>query len=602
MSILVFKNLRKFKAYLKKVDVKHGYIYFEEKNGEIDKYLDKSLLEKVDFNNYSENLKEEFFRTYIDLIGRIGAELDSIYWWASFTASKNRFISKLLPSLLSYYVICDKLKTDPAKNLILISTQSQIISSLKQYCKDNHIKFGVFDNFSVNSYLEFKKAVTYFLRIIYFISENWRRVFFAKLYFKKEFEKDIIKQGYYVLRTWAYSSSISVDNKFSDPFFGSLSKFLKVKKIKFMVLAGIINNYKATAKGLSKCKDNLVITEEYFLKYFDIIRAALKVFFNKVKLKNKAIFYGLDVSRIVQSELDKDYVLYMRKGILQEYIVINMLRYFKISTFTLTYENNPWEKIIFQTLRKYSPLTKIIGYQHAVITKASANMFVSREEMSVMPMPDKVITVGEITKDIMERFGSYPRNKIYSSCALRQEYIYGLTRKDFSRGNVLLVALEGVPECYKLVNFVFAALCGNGNYKVVIRTHPERSFDKIKKDLQFDINQYNNFSVSIKKTLKDDLINADILIYCGSTVSLEALMMGIPVIHVNLGDIISVDPLFECSHLKWTVKYAEELEKVILKIYSLSEKDYLEQYGLARSYIESYLRKVTDDRLQEFII
>ena len=117
--------------------------------------------------------------------------------------------------------------------------------------------------------------------------------------------------------------------------------------------------------------------------------------------------------------------------------------------------------------------------------------------------------------------------------------------------------MEGVYECYKLVNFVFNALSNAKDFRVIIRTHPARPFDRIRKDLCFDIDLHKNFSVSNQKSLKEDLEDVDILIYWGSTVSLEALMMGIPVIHVSLDDIVKVDPLFDCSHLKWTVENRE---------------------------------------------
>jgi hypothetical protein len=145
-------------------------------------------------------------------------------------------------------------------------------------------------------------------------------------------------------------------------------------------------------------------------------------------------------------------------------------------------------------------------------------------------------------------------------------------------------------------------LSDNKDYRVIIRTHPERPFSKIRNDLCFDIDSHANFSVSNQKPLKDDLSENDILIYWGSTVSLEALMMGIPVIHVSLDDIVNVDPLADCSHLKWTIRNVEELPTAITDVYDMPEHDFLSQYNKARSYIERYLEKVTDDRLSEFIV
>jgi surface carbohydrate biosynthesis protein (TIGR04326 family) len=370
-------------------------------------------------------------------------------------------------------------------------------------------------------------------------------------------------------------------------------------------LAGVVNNYNNIIKKLLKCRKNyLIIPQEYFLKMSDVVEVALDAYFNRIRLKDKIELYELDVTSIVQDELDTNYreTVYIRTELLQRCIIKNMLRQCSVHTFTTTYENNPWEKICILSLREYSPLTKIIGYQHAVISRASANMYISKEEMPFIPMPDKVVTTGDITKSMLEKYGSYPNDRIKPSCALRHEYIYKLKKKEFTKNRNILVALEGVNDCYKLVNFVFYALSNTKGFQVIIRTHPARPFHRIKNDLHFDIDSHANFSVSNQKTLKDDLSENDILIYWGSTVSLEALMMGIPVIHVSLDDIINVDPLADCSHLKWAIRNEEELPNAITDIYDMPEHDYLDQYCKAKSYIESYLKKVTDNRLSEFIV
>ena len=72
-------------------------------------------------------------------------------------------------------------------------------------------------------------------------------------------------------------------------------------------------------------------------------------------------------------------------------------------------------------LREYSSSTKIIGYQHAVISRASANMYISKEEMPFIPMPDKIVTTGTLLQEYIERYGSYPRDRIKPSCALRHD-------------------------------------------------------------------------------------------------------------------------------------------------------------------------------------
>lgn len=608
MELVIAKNGRNLRRFIKQSKNKYNYIYFGDKDEGLEKLLKEKLNDRISIYDYPINFRREFFRAYIDLIGQRGVRLNSIYWWASFTASKNRFMSKLLPNLLAYYVVCGRLKENPSENMLLIDPAQRIIPAIKQHCKINSIVCKIINRSFNGYYLKARETAEHCFNFFYFILINWARIFFSKIFFRKHIKRCSQEKEYYVLRTWVYPSSINNNNKFSDAFFGRLPEFLTAKNKKVIILAGIIagrgnKQYRNTVKRLADCKENfLIIPQEYFLKYSDIVKAAFKTYFNRINFKEKIQFYGLDVTGIVQRELDKDHRRSIRVAVMQEYIIRNLLNYINIHTFTSIYENNPCEKICILSLRKYSPSTKVIGYQHAVVTEASANMFTNREEMSVIPMPDKIITVGNITKATMERNGHYPKNRIQSSCALRHEYIYTLKKKERVRNNIILLALEGVYESYKFVNFVFEALCDNKDYRIKIRTHPERPFEKIKSKLNFNIQLYKNFSISTNNSVKDDLMESDILIYWGSTVSLEALMMGLPVVHVNLDDIINVDPLFDCKYLKWTVKNPEELADVISEIYGLSREDYEDQYSKAKAYVEKYLQKVTDNRLEEFIL
>jgi hypothetical protein len=595
----------RLRRFIKRSGKRHDYIYYGVKDSKIVELLKESSSEEVKNPNYQEGFRERFFQAYIDLIGNIGERLNSVYWWASFTASKNRFMSKLLPNLLDYYTICNKIVKNPSKNILLISPPQSIIPALRQYCIDNSIELKSLDSTITDYLLRIKEEVVHFQGIVKFILKNWTKIIMVRGLLKDRFQNDCKKEKLYVLRTWVYESSIGRDNKYSDSFFGRLPEFLIGKGERVVILAGIVNNYGRVLKKLSKCEEDYpIIPQEYFLKISDVVKVALEVYFNKINLREKIELYDLDVTTIIQDEIDTNYreTSFIRTELLQKYIMKNMLKQCRVHTFTTTYENNPWEKICFLSLKEYSPSTKTIGYQHAVISRASANMYISKEEMPFVPIPDKVVTTGDITKSMLEKYGSYPKNSIKSSCALRHEYIYELKRKNFTRSCKILVALEGVYECYKLVNFVFNALSGTNYFQVIIRTHPARPFDKIKDDLCFDINCHANFSVSNQTSLKDDLSGVDILMYWGSTVSMEALMMGIPVIHVSLDDIVTVDPLFDCCHLKWAVKNVEKLRSVIADIYNLSEHDYLSQYNNARSYIERYLKEVTDDRLSEFIV
>jgi hypothetical protein len=78
--------------------------------------------------------------------------------------------------------------------------------------------------------------------------------------------------------------------------------------------------------------------------------------------------------------------------------------------------------------------------------------------------------------------------------------------------------------------------------------------------------------------------------------------MGIPVIYVALSDIISVDPLFDCTDLKWVARTEKELIDSITMIYGMSSSEYVRKRHASQEFMAKYIMEITDERLKEFII
>lgn len=118
----------------------------------------------------------------------------------------------------------------------------------------------------------------------------------------------------------------------------------------------------------------------------------------------------------------------------------------------------------------------------------------------------------------------------------------------------------------------------------------------------YNLGKISNFTASGEMSLKDDIEASDMVIYWGTTVALEALSMGRPVIHFDNGSLLSYDPLFKCNDLKWTVSKRESLVAKIEKIYKLSDEDFYAQRTSAQVYLKRYFYPITDNNLKEFII
>jgi len=252
-------------------------------------------------------------------------------------------------------------------------------------------------------------------------------------------------------------------------------------------------------------------------------------------------------------------------------------------------------------VREEFPDAEIIGYQHNVVPQASANMFISKQEQELAPLPDKILSIGNEPKRIMEKYGSYNKGHIECSCGLRFEYLFDkLPSERYRTGNILL-ALEGIEKVYHMVDYVLKELKDNKRYRATIRTHPVLPWSYFQKKFGYDLSTHSNITVSEGKSLYDDIQTADIVMYWGTTVAVEALSVGKPVIHFDMGSTLSFDPLFECSSLRWKVSESEALGPVIEEIYALSNNEFETQRKQALAYLGEYFYPIEDKYLAKFI-
>jgi len=593
----------KLRAFFVSCHRKFHYVYFGEQNKEILGLLKERYFQELQLEKTEDADKREISKSYVELVGSLGRRYGSVFWWANFLSSKNHAISRLLPNLCLLNSLVSTLSKNPTKDILFINPPAEIRSCLVKYCQQNFINWKVFHNRLGTVASMLKSTCQTVAYPILFVYSNWKCIYLSRKYLRDESRRGRVKGKYYVLRSWFYPASIDNSGKYVDSFFGALPDYLNRQGVKLLVVAGILGDYESITKKIGGQREFLIVTQEYFLKYSDPIKAVIDTFNHRVRVRDVIYFGDLDVTDIVKQEIDRLNRYSVMTEYLYSYFVRGLLNRISIATFTTTYENNPWERVCFWALRKYSSKTKIIGYQHSVLSQAHVKMLLSKEERDVVPMPDKVITIGKVTRDILVNRGNYDPEMVKEGCGLRFAHIFKLRGRARRKTYNILVTPEGMlNESVNMFDFVHRALSEYGKYKIILRPHPALPFSRIKAHLSFDINSDPNFMISNNAHSKDDLNEADVVIYRGSALSLEALKMGIPVIYISLkDDILSVDPMYECAYLKWSVKNEQELRDALQQIYNMSEKDYQTNMVKASNYLKDYVYEITEERLKEFI-
>jgi hypothetical protein len=602
MSINIIQDKRNLHKFLKhgKISIPGAQYILCNGNEDSRKLLEKHGVSEITQKKVNGESRENILKEYVDLIGLISLECNSRTWWATNMASKNRETSQLSFLLHEFILIIESISRTDGRDLLIISPSWVLVDSLKTYLSKNNLEYQHFpDSFGIWKEIILTRAISA-LRVLHvLIRVNMRKVYFT-LKLRNRLKELSRQKAYYVVKTFLYDHSFDGDGCYRDAFFGSLPNFLKQKE-HVLILANIFGSVRLSAEKIQQCESHLILPLEVFLSFKGALRAVTEIVFTKVRIKQRLFFFGYDVTDVVNDELKRT-----RNGIdfyqfLHYWLTCRFLESVRAETFLLTYENNPWEKMCIMAIREFSPHTEIIGCQHTCVPQAAAKLFISKYEKDVIPIPDRILTVGKTAKEILKRYGSYDGVAIEPACGLRFEYLSELSKCERTRRGRILLAADGLYGTHKIVNYVVNELRGNMDYNVRIRTHPALPLERLKNALIHRLEDIPNFKVSQTISLKEDLEWADMLIYWGSTVSFEALSMGKPIIRYTTDSVLSNDPLFECGHLKWIVRDNTSLVNTIQEIYALDNDYFEKEVRQAREYIADFFFPVTEERLKLFL-
>jgi len=495
---------------------------------------------------------------YIDYIGQLSLAHNSLLWWISSLSEKNPWTSKTFLHVC-YIKLCQNIVSKQQEDLLIIAKSHALRKSLAQNLQNTQTIKSWEDTLQ-----GIKNVAHTTISKVHFVVSSIYKTLLARSYKLKQIAVD--GEEIVLLQNWVDQRSFDVANgKYHDNYFGELASYLRSRGRTVITMPLIRYNmpYRQTLKRLKQISGRCLIPEAY-LTMPDIGTIFIRALLPLVGLRNYPRFEDLNISELIIDDLNRN-----REGndpvySLLLYKAIKRWRRADISVshFIYAYENQAWEKACLSALRKFYPTIRITGYQHATVPKMLLTYFFSRTELPVIPFPDRVITTGRYTERLFKESGYEPTKVIcggalrYNQVQQRQQIKQTNTTGGGGRQVILVTPSIDKNEVIELVWKVLQAFEQRPQYKVVFKFHPDCSYQSIANSLQYTFPAH--FVVS-DKTVSELLLESGVLLYTSSTTSIEALALGIPVLHIKSSLGIDRDNLSDFPDIRKSVSTPEDI-------------------------------------------
>ncbi|MEW6219289.1 MAG: hypothetical protein AB1634_07085 [Thermodesulfobacteriota bacterium] len=559
--------------------------------------------------------QEEILRETLHLVGSLAEENGhDLQWWATDLAAKNRFLSPLpgLITALVHYLDAAEAAAADGGQILLVCPPWPILGVVAADANNRGWGFslaapwwlGRWQRWSGRCRAWFEVLRSWTISVVRLVECRW---------YYGTMPAAVQERPTYLIKSFVYPSSLVPGEEPRDPFMGRLATFLAGRfggQAQVLTVAVTLGARPHCYRRMRTLPDHRLVPLEAALSWSDLPCELARLVWGRCRrpfrVGKKVFLQGRDITSLLDECLASGGWRIVFYNWLHLAAARRLAAAYALVGCAMTSEGNAWERMFVAGLRQVRPRLPVYGYQHSVIPLAAAGMFQDRRELATaMPLPDRIMTTGTVPAALLAKYGAVSPERIAVAGALRYQYLAAMQpspRLAAGRGRFrILAALEGVWEVVPLVRYVLRQAIACPHLEFQLRAHPVLPLANILRMLDQGGPLPANVSASSGSTVQEDVESADAVLYWGTTIALEALMIGRPVVHFDKGDVISYDPLFALDAFKWTVSSASSLADIVRDIEALAPADYHQRRQAARAYVASYLSAAEDQLLLGFV-
>jgi len=347
--------------------------------------------------------------------------------------------------------------------------------------------------------------------------------FFKLAYTCLRFRVKELPQNSIYFRTWLVPRSIQ-GQELVDDYFRTLPDDLSRDNKIIVSFYPLDYSLLKKIKKLNK-KENYIVAVG-LLSIFDIIKLVLDYIFTAhLKVKGSYTYKGRDIAPAINRSLWLDYFQLRSFQAYQDKYICQKLLRFNLKAFVYVFENQSWEKACCSIFKGKD--TRLVSYQSSGFSPVFLNFFPTELDASKHPMPDIILTVGDLYTKYLLAHGHF-KIPVRTFAALR-----------FSHPNdgVRYTVLEPNPKILKKIMYAFPVQFSQ--YQNIIRDLI-KVFEgtSITLDLKFHpiikqkkINTFiplpGNFNIIDQIDMNSLSESYDFVLFNDNSFGIESLLMGV---------------------------------------------------------------------------
>ena len=419
-----------------------------------------------------------------------------------------------------------------------------------------------------------------------------------KKWYSPKYEPKMQKTENKVLIVSLFYLNSFKNEKYLDPFFGNLHSKIEKNGYYVTYCCEPLDDFRKSRKKIDGCSDVTILIPYSVIPWSSLILLIFKIFFRRLRI-SRSYFGECDFSGVLKWNARRFNNFFNFGAEIYYSAIKKICEREQFDRLIHLFEGNVMERACIQAYRENYPKNKIIGYNHAALYPFNLKLKLTPGEYEKRPDPDIFVSAGSYSMELLRRLGNRDAKRIRAGCSLRD--IPKITKivETNPASKTILIATEGAVSNIAMLDFIFKNSFLFLGKKVILRGHPNVPIENLLKACSFSKPQW--FEIS-NDGLMADLEKCSCVIYRYTSVGMQALLNGIPVIHLNIDSPLIGDPLFEYNKIgKWTVKNAEELENALNEINNLLNIDKKMIRVNASSFINEYFTPPNSVGIEDFL-